>query len=65
MSLILEFLEYIDRQPGQSLNEVLAKTLRKSRLLTNAEAGTIYLKRQDQTRGWLEPVSLQNDRVEL
>jgi hypothetical protein len=26
MSLILEFLEYIDRQPGQSLNEVLAKT---------------------------------------
>jgi len=35
----LEFLEYIDRQPGQSLNEVLAKTLRKSRLLTNAEAG--------------------------
>lgn len=65
MSLILEFLEYIDRQPGQSLNEVLAKTLRKSRLLTNAEAGTIYLKRQDAARNWLEPVSLQNDRVEL
>jgi len=65
MSLILEFLEYIDRQPGQSLNEVLAKTLRKSRLLTNAEAGTIYLKRQDGTRSWLEPVSLQNDRVQL
>ena len=56
MSLILEFLEYIDRQPGQSLNEVLAKTLRKSRLLTNAEAGAIYLKRQDQARSWLEPV---------
>lgn len=65
MSLILEFLEYIDRQPGQSLDEVLAKTLRKSRLLTNAEAGTIYMKRQDGTRGWLEPVSLQNDRVQL
>jgi hypothetical protein len=65
MSLILEFLEYIDRQPGQSLNEVLAKTLRKSRLLTNAEAGTIYLKRQDQARSWLEPVSLQNDKVAL
>jgi hypothetical protein len=65
MSLILEFLEYIDRQPGQSLNEVLAKTLRKSRLLTNAEAGTIYLKRQDGARSWLEPVSLQNDKVAL
>ncbi|MGH6960220.1 MAG: histidine kinase dimerization/phospho-acceptor domain-containing protein, partial [Dongiaceae bacterium] len=65
MSLILEFLEYIDRQPGQSLNEVLAKTLRKSRLLTNAEAGTIYMKRQDGMRSWLEPVSLQNDVVQL
>src|SRR5262245_46952170 len=65
MSLILEFLEYIDRHPGQSLNEVLAKTLRKSRLLTNAEAGTIYLKREDATRRWLEPVSLQNDLIKL
>src|SRR5262245_13915920 len=65
MSLILEFLEYIDRQPGQSLTDVLAKTLRKSRLLTNAEAGTIYLKRGDGTRSWLEAASLQNDKVSL
>ena len=65
MSLILEFLEYIDRQPGQSLREVLDKTLRKSRLLTNAEAGTIYLKATDGTNSWLEPASLQNDRIEL
>lgn len=65
MSLILEFLEYIDRQPGQSLREVLEKTLRKSRLLTNAEAGTIYLKHTDGTNSWLEPASLQNDLIEL
>lgn len=65
MSLILEFLEYIDRQPGQSLTEVLDKTLRKSRLLTNAEAGTIYLKRRDDASSWLEAASLQNDTVQL
>jgi signal transduction histidine kinase len=65
MSLILEFLEYIDRQPGQSLNEVLDKTLRKSRLLTNAEAGTIYLKRGNGAESWLEAVSLQNDALPL
>jgi signal transduction histidine kinase len=65
MSLILEFLEYIDRQPGQSLNEVLDKTLRKSRLLTGAEAGTIYLKRGDGASVWLEAASLQNDAMQL
>ncbi len=65
MSLILDFIEYIDRQPGQSLAEVLDKTLRKSRLLTNAEAGTIYLKRGSGAGARLEAVSLQNDVVAL
>ena len=41
------------------------KFLRKSRLLTSAEAGTIFIARGRGKKRWLEPASLQNDAVRV
>ncbi len=63
MSLVIEFMEFIEQQPDQSVRDLLDKVLLKSRLLTRAEAGIIYLVRDEDDFRWLEPVSMQNDAV--
>ena len=62
---ILEFLEFVESQPRQTVRQQLDKVLLKSRLLTGAEAGTVFLVRGQGGRRWLEPASLQNDRLRV
>lgn len=62
---ILEFLEFVDSQPRQTVRQMLDKILLKSRLMTGAEAGTVFIARGLGGRRWLEPASLQNDKVRV
>ncbi len=62
-NLILDFLQFVEGQRQQSLAELLDRILSKSRLLTKAEAGTIFIAQQRGTRRWLEPASIQNDAI--
>ncbi|MBC8242687.1 MAG: HD domain-containing protein [Alphaproteobacteria bacterium] len=61
----LEFLEFVERQPRQSVRQLMDKILLKSRLMTGAEAGTIFIVRRKGRQHWLEPISLQNDAVRI
>lgn len=62
---ILDFIEYIEGQQNQSLNELLERILRKSRLITKAEAGSIFVKRSKGRNSWLEPANVQNDAIRV
>ena len=62
---VLEFLEFVEGQNNQSLQALLDKILHKSRLLTKAEAGTIFIARRRGNRRWLEPASVQNDAIRV
>jgi HD-GYP domain-containing protein (c-di-GMP phosphodiesterase class II) len=63
---VLEFLQFVEGQKNQSVRELLDKVLRKSRLMTGAEAGTIFIARSKRGRDrWLEPASIQNDAVKV
>jgi HD-GYP domain-containing protein (c-di-GMP phosphodiesterase class II) len=64
-NLSQEFLEFVEQQPHQSLRQLLTRVLQKSRLLTGAEAGTIFLVRRKRGRALLEAVNTQNDRVRV
>lgn len=63
--LVLEFLEFIEGQGRQSVRQLLDNMLRKSRLLTHAEAGTIFIVRGRGAHRWLEPASVQNDVIKV
>ena len=60
---VLEFLEFVERQPQQSVRQLLDKILLKSRMITGAEAGTVFIVRHKGQQRWLVPASMQNDRV--
>lgn len=62
---VVEFLEFVEGQRQQSVKQLLNRVLEKSRLLTKAEAGTIFIARHRGTNRWLEPVSVQNDAVSV
>ncbi len=62
---VLEFLQFVEGQKNQSVRELLDKVLRKSRLMTHAEAGTIFIARKRGRERWLEPASIQNDAVKV
>jgi HD-GYP domain-containing protein (c-di-GMP phosphodiesterase class II) len=62
---VLEFLQFVEGQKNQSVRELLDKILRKSRLMTRAEAGTIFIARKRGRDRWLEPASVQNDAVNV
>ena len=63
--LIVDFLQFVERQSQQSLAQLLDRVLQKSRLMTHAEAGTIFIVRARGNERWLEPASLQNDLVKV
>lgn len=63
--LVLEFLEFVEGQHRQSLGELLDRILMKSRLLTRAEAGTIFVARRRGRDRWLEPAQVQNDAIRV
>ena len=62
---VLEFLEFVEGQRNQTVRQLLDKVLRKSRMMTGAEAGTIFITRGRGKKRWLEPASLQNDAVRV
>lgn len=62
---VLEFLQFVEGQKNQSVRQLLDKVLRKSRLMTRAEAGTIFIARGRGRKRWLEPASVQNDAVKV
>lgn len=61
----LEFLEFVESQPRQSVQQLMDKILLKSRIMTGAEAGSIFIVRRRGRLRWLEPESLQNDVVKI
>jgi HD-GYP domain-containing protein (c-di-GMP phosphodiesterase class II) len=60
---VLAFLEFVEGQPKQSVRQLLDKILLKSRMMTGAEAGTVFIVRRAGKQAWLEPVSIQNDSI--
>ncbi len=62
-TLVLEFLEFIEAQPRQSLRSLLDRILSKSRELCHAEAGTLFICERRGPRRQLQSVCVQNDRV--
>ena len=62
---VLEFLQFVEGQKNQSASQLLDKVLRKSRLMTGAEAGTIFIARARGGSRWLEPASIQNDAIKV
>ena len=60
---VLDFLQFVEGQKNQSVRDLLDRILRKSRLLTKAEAGTIFIARKGGKKRWLEPASVQNDAI--
>ena len=61
----LEFLEFVEQQSRQSVRQLMDKVLLKSRMMTDAEAGTIFIVRKKGQQRWLQPISLQNDAVQI
>ena len=64
-NLAQEFLEFVEQQPRQSLSQLLARVLHKSRLLTGAEAGTIFVVRRKRGGAFLQAVNAQNNRIRV
>ena len=64
-NLILDFLQFIDGQPQQTLAQLLARTLQQIRTLTRAEAGTVFILHQRGEKRWLAPACTQNDRIRV
>ena len=65
MNVLREFLEFIEVSRPQPIEELLRRVLLKSRQLTGAEAGTIFLVRGSGRTRRLEASNTQNDVVPL
>jgi len=65
MSVLLDFLEFIEVSKPQPLGELLSRVLLKSRRLTGAEAGTIFVLRGRGKQRRLEAADAQNDVISL
>ncbi len=65
MDVLREFLEFIEYSKPQPADELLRRVLLKSRGLTGAEAGTVFVTRGRGKDKRLEAANTQNDRIEL
>ncbi|MCD4748494.1 MAG: HD domain-containing protein [Thermoanaerobaculales bacterium] len=65
MGVLREFLEFIEVSKPQPISEFLRRVLLKSRRLTGAEAGTIFIVRGRGSSRRLEASNAQNDVVPL
>jgi HD-GYP domain-containing protein (c-di-GMP phosphodiesterase class II) len=65
MDVLREFLEFIEYSKPQPVAQLLRRVLLKSRGLTGAEAGTVFIVRGRGSTRRLEAADTQNDRVEL
>src|SRR5262245_12367993 len=62
---LIEFLEFLDLPPRAHVEALLDRVLTKSRELTGAEAGTIYIVRRRGSHRELETMRIHNDRVRV
>jgi HD-GYP domain-containing protein (c-di-GMP phosphodiesterase class II) len=65
MEVLREFLEFIEYSKPQPVAELLRRVLLKSRRLTGAEAGTVFIVRGRGKDRRLEAADTQNDAVDL
>lgn len=65
MNVLQEFLEFIEATPTTRVHDLLDRVLFKSRRLTGAEAGSIFIVRRDGRRKMLQSMSVQNDRIDV
>jgi GAF domain-containing protein len=66
VDLVLEFMAYIEREPNATADRLFERILEKSRLLTGAEAGTIFLVEETEpTAPRIRPICIQNNLVEV
>ncbi|MGQ0664224.1 MAG: HD domain-containing phosphohydrolase [Pseudomonadota bacterium] len=65
MNMLLEFMEFIEAAPRPAVGDLMSRVLLKSRQLTGAEAGSIFIVRRRGARRVLEVASLQNDVVQI
>jgi HD-GYP domain-containing protein (c-di-GMP phosphodiesterase class II) len=63
MDVLREFLEFIEYSKPQPVGELLRRVLLKSRHLTNAEAGSVFIVRGRGKTRRLEVADIQNDQV--
>lgn len=64
-NLTQEFLEFVEQQPRQSLSQLLSRVLKKSRMLTGAQAGTVFIVRKRRNGAALQAVNAQNDLIHV
>ena len=65
MSLIVEFLDFVEGERGRSRARLLGRILTKCRQVTGAEAGAIYLVQHHGGAKRLAPASIQNDAIQI
>jgi HD-GYP domain-containing protein (c-di-GMP phosphodiesterase class II) len=65
VSVLLEFLEFINGGPQPAVNDLLHRVLVKSRKLTQAEAGVVFITRGQGRKKRLVVASVQNDLVKV
>jgi HD-GYP domain-containing protein (c-di-GMP phosphodiesterase class II) len=65
MDVLREFLEFIEYSKPQPVAELLSRVLLKSRHLTGAEAGSVFIARGRGKTRRLEAADTQNERVAL
>ena len=65
MSLIVEFLDFVESERSRSRERLLGRILTKCRQVTGAEAGAIYLVQRQGGGSRLDPVSVQNDAIRI
>lgn len=63
MSVVEQFLEFIEQSPDQSVRAISARVLRKCRELTGAEAGSVFMLQGQGRSRTLSAVCVQNDVV--
>ena len=64
--LILEFMQSIERSSDSgSVDRLMDRILRRTRELTSAEAGTIFMVQGRASKRHLEPKSIQNEAVRI
>ena len=65
MDVLREFLEFIEYSKPQPVAELLSRVLLKSRALTGAEAGSVFIVRGRGKTRRLEAADIQTERVVL
>ncbi len=63
MTAQLQFLDFLNAPAGTSTSQLLDEVLTRSRKVTGAEAGTIFMVRRQGRSRWLEATHFQNARI--